>query len=108
MGWCFGVRDAVALVEREAASGPVTVLGELVHNETVNAELRQRGVRIVGSGSASAAAVAGGEGGTGSRSATIIITAHGASEKMIGSVRQLVPRVVEATGRTARFVGGVW
>jgi 4-hydroxy-3-methylbut-2-enyl diphosphate reductase len=97
MGWCFGVRDAVALVEREAATGPVTVLGELVHNETVNAELRQRGVRIVGSGSASAAAEAVGDGGTGSRSATIIITAHGASEKMIEHVRQQAPRVVEAT-----------
>lgn len=87
MGWCFGVRDAVALVEREAERGPVTVLGELVHNETVNAELRQRGVRIVRDRS-----------GLESPSHnTVIITAHGASARMISQVRELATRVVEAT-----------
>ena len=101
MGWCFGVRDAVALVEREAASGPVTVLGELVHNETVNATLRQRGVRIV---RAVEEAVlwerpSGRDrsGPEGPSHNTIIITAHGASERMLEQVRQLAPRVVEAT-----------
>lgn len=47
LGLCFGVRDAIALAHREAAAGPVTVLGDLVHNETVLAGLRAAGVRLV-------------------------------------------------------------
>jgi 4-hydroxy-3-methylbut-2-enyl diphosphate reductase len=46
LGMCFGVRDAIALVRHEAAARPVTVLGELVHNETVLDDLRERGVRF--------------------------------------------------------------
>jgi 4-hydroxy-3-methylbut-2-enyl diphosphate reductase len=84
MGWCFGVRDAVALVEREAMRGPVTVLGELVHNETVNARLRQRGVQIVRRLEEPA-------------SGTVVITAHGTSERSLAEVQQQAARVVEAT-----------
>lgn len=83
-GWCFGVRDAVALVSRESQRGPVTVLGELVHNEAVNAALRERGVRI----SRQVEPVA---------TDTVIITAHGTSEQMIEQVRQRASRVLEAT-----------
>ncbi|MFN0069144.1 MAG: 4-hydroxy-3-methylbut-2-enyl diphosphate reductase [Limisphaerales bacterium] len=46
LGMCFGVRDAIALARREAAAGPVTVLGDLVHNEAVLAGLRAAGVRL--------------------------------------------------------------
>ena len=84
MGWCFGVRDAVALVYREAQRGPVTVLGELVHNETVNTALRARGVRLVAPGEPVT-------------TDTVIITAHGASDRLIAQVQQQAPRVVEAT-----------
>ncbi len=48
MGMCFGVRDAIALAVRESASRPLTVLGELVHNETVLDDLRARGIRFCG------------------------------------------------------------
>ena len=44
LGMCFGVRDAIALARREAARGPVTVVGRLVHNETVVGRLRREGV----------------------------------------------------------------
>ena len=40
LGMCFGVRDAIALAFQEAAKHPLTVLGDLVHNETVLARLR--------------------------------------------------------------------
>ena len=46
LGWCFGVRDAVALVLREARRGPVTMVGELVHNPAVNAALQAQGVQV--------------------------------------------------------------
>ena len=35
LGMCFGVRDAIALVLERSRSQPLTILGELVHNETV-------------------------------------------------------------------------
>ena len=81
---CFGVRDAIALALQHAASEPLTVLGDLVHNETVLAELRARGVKIV----QQVAAV---------ETWAVMITAHGASERAIGLARQRGLTVMEAT-----------
>jgi 4-hydroxy-3-methylbut-2-enyl diphosphate reductase len=81
---CFGVRDAIDLATRQAITGPLTVLGELVHNETVLSELRSRGVRIT----QQVAAV---------ETQTVMITAHGASEKAIGRARERGLNVMEAT-----------
>ena len=44
-GLCFGVRDAIAQAERLADEGPLTILGELVHNPVVRERLAARGVR---------------------------------------------------------------
>ena len=44
LGMCFGVRDAVALAEHHAAAGPLTILGDLVHNPTVLSALEARGI----------------------------------------------------------------
>ena len=41
---CFGVRDAIAQAESLAAAGPLTILGELVHNPVVRERLREKGV----------------------------------------------------------------
>jgi 4-hydroxy-3-methylbut-2-enyl diphosphate reductase len=84
LGMCFGVRDAIKLALQQAATEPLTVLGDLVHNETVLAELRGRGVRIA----QQVAAV---------ETQTVMITAHGASEKTIGRVRERRLNVMEAT-----------
>jgi len=81
---CFGVRDAIELATQQAVSGPLTVLGELVHNETVLSELRSRGVRIT----QQVAEV---------ETRTVMITAHGASEKAIGRARERGLNVLEAT-----------
>ena len=81
---CFGVRDAIELARQKAATEPLTVLGDLVHNETVLAELRARGVRIA----QQVAAV---------DTPTVMITAHGASEKAIGRARERGLTVMEAT-----------
>ena len=32
LGMCFGVRDAIALALEHAGAGPITILGDLVHN----------------------------------------------------------------------------
>ena len=84
LGMCFGVRDAIELAVQQAALEPLTVLGELVHNETVLAELRAAGVRM-------AQQVAAVETGT------VMITAHGASERALGRVRERGLRLMEAT-----------
>jgi 4-hydroxy-3-methylbut-2-enyl diphosphate reductase len=59
-------------------------LGDLVHNETVLAELRARGVRL-------------GQSPAQIMTQTVMITAHGASERKIGEVRKLGLNVLEAT-----------
>jgi 4-hydroxy-3-methylbut-2-enyl diphosphate reductase len=84
LGMCFGVRDAIALARAEAEAGPLTILGELVHNATVSADLSARGVQIVHD----VAQVT---------TAKVMVTAHGASERTLASTRRLGFTVVEAT-----------
>ena len=81
---CFGVRDAIDLAQREAARAPLTILGDLVHNETVLADLRARGIRI-----------APGLGAVATRN--VMITAHGASERALQAARDDGRQVLEAT-----------
>jgi len=84
LGMCFGVRDAIALALQESQNQPLSVLGELVHNERVLAELRKRGVKIA----REAAEVP---------TATVMITAHGAAERRIAEAKRQGLRVIEAT-----------
>jgi 4-hydroxy-3-methylbut-2-enyl diphosphate reductase len=84
LGMCFGVRDAIALAHKEVGAGPLTVLGELVHNDTVLAQLRAAGVHFRND----AREVT---------TDTVMITAHGASERKLGAVRARGLRVLEAT-----------
>ena len=84
LGMCFGVKDAITLAVKTAQHQPLTILGELVHNETVLAELKQRGIRFETDAK---------EVGTG----TVMITAHGASERKLGAVRERGLRLLEAT-----------
>jgi 4-hydroxy-3-methylbut-2-enyl diphosphate reductase len=84
LGMCFGVKDAIALALETARQEPLTILGDLVHNETVLEELRARGVRL----RQSPAEVT---------TQTVMITAHGASELKIGETRKRGLNVLEAT-----------
>lgn len=81
---CFGVRDAIALAREEARAGPLTVLGDLVHNPTVVGELR-------------AAGIASTRDAEDVRTPTVMITAHGASQRTLARTRAIGLRVVEAT-----------
>jgi 4-hydroxy-3-methylbut-2-enyl diphosphate reductase len=69
LGMCFGVRDAIELAMGEAEAGPLTILGDLVHNDAVLADLRAR----------------------------VMVTAHGASARRLASTRALGLEIVEAT-----------
>ncbi len=81
---CFGVRDAIALALEQARQEPLTILGDLVHNDTVLATLRARGIRFADQPSAAA-------------TTSVMITAHGASAATINRVRERGHNVVEAT-----------
>jgi 4-hydroxy-3-methylbut-2-enyl diphosphate reductase len=74
-GMCFGVRDAIAQAEQLAREGPLTILGELVHNPVVRERLRVQGVREASLEE------------TGSTSGRVMITAHGASDRKRGAWR---------------------
>jgi 4-hydroxy-3-methylbut-2-en-1-yl diphosphate reductase len=84
LGMCFGVRDAIAVAHQNALTEPVTILGELVHNESVLAMLRERGIDSQNE----LASVT---------SRTVMVTAHGASQKALRRIRERGLKVVEAT-----------
>jgi len=46
LGMCFGSRTPLRWRWETARREPLTILGDLVHNETVLAELRVEGIRI--------------------------------------------------------------
>lgn len=84
LGMCFGVRDAIGLAQDRASAGPVTVLGDLVHNETVLTDLRNQGVLIR-------------QDASDIPTREVLITAHGASDRRIEGLRRLGLTVTEAT-----------
>jgi 4-hydroxy-3-methylbut-2-enyl diphosphate reductase len=84
LGMCFGVKDAIALALDTARQEPLTILGELVHNEAVLAALKARGVVI----EQQAEKV---------NTQTVMVTAHGASERALAQTRALGLNVLEAT-----------
>jgi len=84
LGMCFGVRDAIQLAIDRAADAPLTILGDLVHNEIVLAGLRAKGIAIA-------------HDPTHVKTPTVMVTAHGASERTLAGTRALNLDVVEAT-----------
>ena len=81
---CFGVKDAIALALDAARLRPLTILGDLVHNETVLAELRARGIRIR-------------QRPEDVDTRAVMVTAHGASERAVDHARRRGLDVLEAT-----------
>ena len=90
LGMCFGVRDAIELALKKANDEPITILGELVHNEIVLEALRNRGIKLEHQVENVA-------------TRTAMITAHGASELAIGRVRNRGLEVLQATCPLVEF-----
>lgn len=84
LGMCFGVRDAIALALNESTQAPLTILGDLVHNRTVMTELQSLGIRVAQQPAEST-------------TPTVMVTAHGASDKAKAAARALGQNVLEAT-----------
>jgi 4-hydroxy-3-methylbut-2-enyl diphosphate reductase len=75
LGMCFGVRDAIDLALRLTRQGPITILGDLVHNPDVVADLDSAGAfRAQRAGQVETRAV--------------LLTAHGTSERIKLQLRE--------------------
>ena len=88
LGMCFGVRDAIQLALQQTE--PLTILGDLVHNETVMGELRARGIRV----DHRVAAV---------ETARVMITAHGASQATLNRLQERGREILQATCPLVHF-----
>jgi 4-hydroxy-3-methylbut-2-enyl diphosphate reductase len=84
LGMCFGVRDAIALAVERSGHAPLTILGGLVHNPIVLADLHARGIAVA----RDVAEV---------KTPSVMVTAHGASQRALERTRALGFDVVEAT-----------
>src|SRR5688572_29228212 len=84
LGMCFGVRDAIALALEHADAGPLTILGDLVHNPTVLRTLEAKGIAVA-------------QEVTAVQTPTLMVTAHGTSERTRARTRALGLTMVEAT-----------
>lgn len=91
-GVCFGVRDAIAQAEQLADAGPVTILGELVHNPIVRERLAARGAEEAPLDRPG-----------GSATAQVMITAHGASDAAREAWRQAGFAVADGTCPLVRY-----
>jgi 4-hydroxy-3-methylbut-2-enyl diphosphate reductase len=84
LGMCFGVRDAIDLALDHADDGPLTILGDLVHNPTVLAALEAKGIKVA-------------RDLHDVQTPTLMVTAHGTSARTLARTRALGLTVVEAT-----------
>src|SRR5262249_49781437 len=69
LGMCFGVRDAIDIALDLTRKGPVTILGDLVHNPDVVAQMDAAGARRA----AQLEEV---------RTSTVLLTAHGTAARV--------------------------
>ncbi len=94
MGMCFGVREALRIAERTARPEDVTIHGELVHNDGVQAALARRGFRTTP------------ESGERAVPATkqVLVTAHGISERERARLSRAGKELVDTTCPLVRVV----
>ncbi|MBI1886267.1 MAG: 4-hydroxy-3-methylbut-2-enyl diphosphate reductase [Chloroflexi bacterium] len=85
LGFCFGVRRAIEVVESGAEEyGPIDSLGSVVHNPVVVDKLDNKGVRVV-------------QGLEQVESGTIAVTAHGRGPQIVDEASRRGLRLIDAT-----------
>ncbi len=85
LGFCFGVRRAIEVVERAAEEhGPIDSLGSVVHNPQVVDRLAAKSIQVV-------------NGLEEARNGTVAITAHGAGPQVVEEAAARGLRLVDAT-----------
>ena len=94
-GFCFGVKRAVELAEKQAEHGKVYTYGAIIHNEQVVNELAEKGICPVRSLDEL------------SKGDTLIIRAHGAPPEVFAVCEERGIRVVDATCPFVRRIHGL-
>jgi 4-hydroxy-3-methylbut-2-enyl diphosphate reductase len=89
-GMCFGVRDALAVIDGIADPRDVTIHGQLVHNEVVLEDLKARGFSMRGESER-------GDGLEGVPASRVLITAHGISDRERGRLLTAGKGLVDTT-----------
>ena len=87
LGMCFGVRDALALIDEIDRPKRVTIHGELVHNEQVLSRLHARGFQMVQESQRRPLPV----------TDTVLVTAHGISNAERERLRQAGKQLLDST-----------
>jgi 4-hydroxy-3-methylbut-2-enyl diphosphate reductase len=88
MGLCFGVRDALEAIEEIAEPEAVTIHGELVHNEVVQARFAARGFATQGEAERRT---------TVPGTPAVLVTAHGISDRERRRLESAGKRLVDTT-----------
>ena len=88
LGMCFGVRDALAVIDEIDDPRAVSIHGQLVHNEIVQSRLEARGFAIADEASRTKSLPA---------APAVLITAHGISEKERKRLERGGKRIVDTT-----------
>ena len=84
-GFCYGVERAVALAHETAKAHGGAMLGSVIHNANVVAELEREGMRLIASPGEAAA----GE--------TVLIRSHGESREVLEELQARGAEIVSAT-----------
>ncbi len=87
LGMCFGVRDALRLIDTVPQPDCVTIHGELVHNEVVTGRLQRRGFHMVSETSRHGLPA----------TETVLVTAHGISDRERRRLRDAGKELLDTT-----------
>jgi 4-hydroxy-3-methylbut-2-enyl diphosphate reductase len=87
LGMCFGVRDALAIIDEVREPDAVTIHGELVHNEKVLDDLHERGFRMNGESQRRSLPL----------TQTVLITAHGISARERARLEDAGKHLIDTT-----------
>lgn len=80
-GFCWGVRRALDIVDQH---GPVSILGDLIHNKQVVQELEQKKKRVIYNV-------------TEDQKEPVVITAHGTEERQFTMLKEMGVEIVDTT-----------
>ena len=88
LGMCFGVRDALAVIDGISEPRAVTIHGQLVHNEIVNSQLESRGFVLRGERERAQSVP---------DTHSVLITAHGISDRERQRLLSAGKRLIDTT-----------
>lgn len=87
LGMCFGVRDALAIMNEIEQPEDVTIHGELVHNEKVLDDLHERGFQMIAEARRRPLPM----------TDSVLITAHGVSDRERARLEKAGKKIIDTT-----------